>query len=101
KSAPQFVLLLMGANAHINHDLPLTLHQLVGNQRGNGLLNDVLKIDKLLMKSGKLILAEFEEPNKKINFLKRHLVFLYYRPTMYIILYWRIKAWHNYRRIKK
>ena len=101
RGTPEFILLLMGANAHINHDLPLTLNMLIKNQRGSGLLKDVLKIDKLLLISGKQILQTFDERNRGIDLFKRRLVFLYYYPAMWLILYWRIKAWRNYRKIEK
>jgi hypothetical protein len=100
-ATPNFIYLMMGANAHINHDLPLALNKLMGKEKTEDLLQDVLKIDKILMKSGREIIDLFDEPNKLLNFLKRNLIFLYYRPTMYAILYWRIKAYHNYREIKE
>ena len=90
----------MGANAHINHDLPLALAKLMGTEKTDDLLRDVLKIDKLLMKSGRKIIATFDEPHKFLDFLKRRFQFLYYRPAMYTILYWRIGAWRRYKLIK-
>jgi Family of unknown function (DUF5995) len=101
KSTPKFIFLLMGANAHINNDLPLALLELMDKETTDDLLKDVLKIDKLLMKSGREIIGLFSEPNKVLNLLKRRVVFLYYRPVMYMILYWRIKAWKNYKLLKK
>lgn len=100
KSTPNFVFLMMGANAHINHDLPLALLQLMKNENTDDLLSDVLKLDKILIKSGKEIIRSFNEPSNILNFLKRNFIFLYYRPVMYIILYWRIRAWRSYRSIK-
>ncbi len=101
KSSPKFISLLMGANAHINNDLPQVLIRLMEKEETDDLLNDVVKIDKLLMLSGKEIIGLFEEPNLKLNFLKRNVKFIYYRPIMYMILYWRVIAWRNYRKIKK
>lgn len=101
RNTPNFIFLMMGANAHINHDLPLALNELVGMSKTDDLLQDVLKIDKILKDSGREIIGIFEEPNKILNFLKRNFIFVYYRPTIYTILYWRIKAWHNYREIKE
>jgi hypothetical protein len=101
KSVPSFILLLMGANAHINHDLPLALLETMSMQKKDDLLRDVLKIDKLLMKSGREIIGTFDESNRLVNFIKRRFQFLYYRPIMYIILGWRIIAWHNYKSINK
>jgi hypothetical protein len=100
KNTPNFILLLMGTNAHINNDLPQALLKLFGQKPTKALLHDVLKIDKILMKSGHEIISAFEEPNKVLNFLKRHLVFLYYRPAMYIIFFW-VRSWCNLKAVNK
>jgi len=97
---PNSILLLMGANAHINHDLPLALANIIDKEDANNLLSDVLKVDKLLMKSGREIINRFEENNWFLDLLRRRIIFVYYRPVMYMILYWRIRAWHNYKSIK-
>jgi hypothetical protein len=101
KNVPNFITLLMGANAHINNDLPLAFLKLINENDAADLFGDVLKVDKLLMKSGRQIIEAFEEPNRRLNLLKRRLIFLYYRPVMYMILYWRIRSWRNYKAIKK
>jgi len=101
KSAPVFISLLLGANAHINNDLPQVLVKLLGEEKGEGLLKDLVKIDKLLMKSGRQIIGVFDEKNSFLDFLKRRLQFTYYRPAMYTILYWRIRAWQSYRLLKR
>ncbi|MDL2341812.1 MAG: DUF5995 family protein [Patescibacteria group bacterium] len=100
KSAPVFISLLLGANAHINNDLPQVLYKLMQQEKTEELLGDIVKIDKLVMRSGKDIIGLFTEPNKSLNFLKQRFQFTYYRPAMYTILYWRISAWKNYRRLK-
>jgi len=100
-SAPVFVSLLMGANAHINNDLPRVLLRLMETEDTEDLFSDLRRIDKLLMKSGKEIIELFVEPNKTLNVLKRRFKFVYYRPTMYMLLFWRVIAWRNYRKIKK
>lgn len=101
KTSPRFISLLMGVNAHINNDLSQVLNRLIEKEDTNNLLSDVVKIDKLLMLSGNEIIDLFDETNKKLNFLKRYIKFMYYRPIMYMILYWRVIAWRNYRKIKK
>ena len=98
---PYSVLLLMGANAHINHDLPLALLDVMTDKKSAGLVGDLVKIDKLLMKSGREILANYDEGDPALSFIKTHLRWLYYRPTMYIILYWRVVAVYNYKRLQK
>jgi len=101
KSAPKFISLMLGASAHINNDLPQVLNTLMQNEDTEALLSDIVKIDKLLMESGKEIIKTFEETNKVLSFLKRNFQFMYYRPAMYTIRYWRIIAWKNYRKLKK
>lgn len=96
KATPNFIFLLMGANAHINRDLQLVLVEIMSQKKTNESLKDIIKIDKLLMKSGKEIINTFQEPNKILDALKRSFVFIYYRPVMYTVLYWRIRAWRNY-----
>ncbi len=98
-SAPVFLSLLMGASAHINHDLPHALHELTRKRKSEPPLDDIVKINKLLMKSGLDIARSFDETNTFYDFLKRHFQFAYYRPAMYTILYWRVIAWRNYRRL--
>ena len=98
---PAFILLLMGANAHINYDLPLALSKTMGRAKPDDLLRDILRVDRLLMSSGREIIGTFDEANKLVAFVKRRGQFLYYRPIMYMILYWRILAWRNYKAIEK
>jgi len=101
KSSPEFISLLLGANAHINNDLPQALKTLLENADTEVFFRDIAKIDKLLMKSGKEIIGLFEEPDTLLDFLKRRFQFMYYRPAMYTILYWRVMAWRSYRNFKK
>jgi hypothetical protein len=91
--------LLMGANAHINYDLPLALKETLASRPANGWLGDLRRIDKLLMQSGHQILHSYHETGSVMNFLQRYFAWLYFRPTMYRILWWRIVAWRNYRRL--
>lgn len=99
KNIPNFITLLMGANAHINHDLPLVLVDLMDQEKSTELFEDLKIINKLLFGSGKEIIRIFDESNKSINFIKQWGQFLYYRPIMYLILYWRLCAWQNYKSI--
>lgn len=101
KNTPEFIYLLMGANAHISHDLPLALTQLMDKKPNDNMLQDVFKIDKLLMRSGREIISTFDESHTLLDFIKRRCIFFYYRIVMYMVLYWRIKAWHRYKAIKK
>ncbi len=101
-NAPHFMQLMAGANAHINHDLPITLDALLRSKKStDNLLQDLRQLDKVLMESGHQIVASLHEPNPRLDFLRRNLKFAYFRPAMYTILYWRIRAFGNYRRIQK
>lgn len=97
-STPMFIVLLMGANAHINHDLPLAMATFVSKNRDYS-LRDARRVDKVLMKSGKQIIPAFVEPNLVLNRLKDRFKPIYYRPVMYMILAWRIVAWRNHQMI--
>ena len=97
RKQPIFVSLLMGANAHINYDLSLTLIDMMSGANKRELLSDIIKVDKLLTKSSKEILNTFNETNKLLDFIKRHARWLYLRPIMLMILFWRTVAWRNYR----
>lgn len=101
KVTPNFILLLMGANAHINHDLPLALLDVMDQQKTDELLKDIVRIDQLLTKSCNDILATFDETGRLADFIKRHLKFLYLRPVMYMVLYWRFRAWRACRAMQK
>ena len=61
-SAPIFITLLMGANAHINHDLPLAMADFLKRNKDYS-LRDARKVDHILMKSGKIIIPAFDESN--------------------------------------
>jgi hypothetical protein len=98
--APIFISLMLGANAHINNDLPQVLEKMMPGDDPKAMLEDIVKLDHILMKSGKQIIGIFEENSPFLNFLKNHLRFTYYRPAMYTILYWRVRAWRSYERLK-
>jgi hypothetical protein len=99
-SAPIFISLMLSANAHINNDLPQVLRTMMKDEDVEGMLKDIIKLDHLLMKSGKQIIVAFDERNTFLNTLKNRLQFTYYRPAMYTILYWRVKAWTNFKALK-
>ncbi len=101
KSAPVFISLMLGANVHINNDLPRVLKEMMQDESMRNLFSDILKIDRILMKSGRQIIDLFEENNKFLDFLKRRLIFTYYRPAMYTILHWRVQAWRHYGMLKR
>ena len=101
KSHPHSIQLLMGANAHINHDLPLTMVEFLGKSHSKELFQDILSIDRLLIESGREIIGLFDEPHTCMSFAKRHLRFLYFTPILYMILSWRISAYKSAKMIKK
>ncbi len=96
-SPPVFLSLLLGANAHINYDLPQALKELMQDKMDGEELKELAVLNKILMESGKEIVGSFEEKNRLYDFMKRRLRWMYYRPAMYTILYWRIIAWQNYK----
>lgn len=101
KNHPYSIQLLMGANAHINHDLPLVMLKFMDQKYADELFQDVLRIDTLLVRASKTIVSSYDEPYKYLNFAKKYLRFLYLIPIMWMILSWRISAWQRYKKIKK
>jgi hypothetical protein len=99
QNKPAFIKLLIAANAHINHDLPLALLDLSAKDSTH-LQKDFFATDKLFRDSGKEIIASFEEANVVIQFIKQYLGFLYEKPIMAIIIHWRHKAWKNYEALQ-
>ena len=97
--SPAFISLLLGANAHINHDLPLALAETMDKFKGiaDTYILNILKTDKILMKSSHEILDSFDENSRIFNFIKKRLEFVYRMPTMYLILHWRKGAWNSYK----
>lgn len=99
-AVPLSITLLMGANAHINHDLPVAMASFLTEDTDYS-LRDARKVDKILMKSGRQIIPAFTESPKLLNTLKYRLQPIYYHPVMYSVLIWRIIAWRNYEAIKR
>jgi hypothetical protein len=100
RQLPNFIYLLLGANAHINHDLALVMVELLDNDDTENLLKDIIKVDKILADSGKDILRTFTETKKLPRFIKNKTSYVYLPIIMYIILYWRVKAFKDYLSIK-
>lgn len=96
-----YISLLLGANAHINYDLPLTLVTSYASGKQADLLRDLIRVDKLLTKSGREILFTVTEPSLRANFIKNHLKLLYFTPTLQLIRYWRVRAWRNSKSLNK
>ncbi len=89
---PRYRSLLLAANAHINHDLPLAL-------RAAGLDNyneaDFYKADRLFRRSARNVIRSFSEPDRRLDLLKRGLAPLYAQPVMAIVLHYRHRAWRD------
>jgi hypothetical protein len=98
---PNFIYLLMGANAHINHDLSLAMQRMLNKGDTSKLFKDILQVDKLLMRSSKDIVDAFTESKTVPRIIQTRFKFLYRKPVMYMILYWRFRAWRDYKRIVK
>jgi hypothetical protein len=88
---PAFIALLMGANAHINHDLALAL--LNTKVSPADLHEDFARVNNVLLRCSYDILATFDEPDQKLNFIKRRLQLVYLKPVMFVVLRWRKRAW--------
>ncbi|MDB5170429.1 MAG: hypothetical protein JWO35_123 [Candidatus Saccharibacteria bacterium] len=100
KRLPNFIYILMGANAHINHDLSLVMVKMLDNDDTENVLRDIIRVDKLLVNSGNDILSSFTEPKRSPRFIKDKFSYIYLPMIMQVILYWRVKAWRDYLSIK-
>ena len=90
---PASLSLLLGANAHINYDLPLALKKTI--EKPEEFRNDYFKVNRLLKESSKEISKSYYESDRSINFLKKNLRTLYLKPIMWLILRWRTRAWQK------
>lgn len=86
---PSFFSLLLGANAHINHDLPKVLRSTVAKPKH--FEEDYFKVGDLLLESSRPILKAYDEQATWMQ--KIGLVFR--RPIMAMILKWRKDVWRE------
>lgn len=100
KPLPNFIYLLMGANAHINHDLSLAMVEMLRNDDTENLLKDIVKVDRILVACGDGILNAFTETKRVPRFIKNRTKYIYLPLVMHVVLYWRIRAWRDYLSIK-
>lgn len=101
RQLPNFINLLLGANAHINHDLPLVMVKMLDGEDSANFIQDLMKVDTILKNSGNEILGSFIEAKKVPKFIKDRLSFIYLPVVMQMILFWRAKAWEDYRVVKE
>ncbi|MFI5271114.1 MAG: DUF5995 family protein [Candidatus Saccharimonadales bacterium] len=90
--------LLLGASAHIRHDLIRPLREVIHNPKD--FQEDYLKVNSLLMESAKPISKSYYESKEHINFLKNRLRAIYLKPVMWLIISWRVKVWKEFTSIK-
>jgi len=86
---PSFLSLLLGANAHINHDLPKVLRSIAAKPQG--FEEDYFRVGDLLIESSRPILSTYDEQATWMQ--KIGLVFR--RPIMAMILKWRKNVWQE------
>jgi len=91
---PASLSLMLGAHAHINHDLLEALRAVIDNP--SHFENDYFKVNQLLLASSKAISKSYYEDAVQLNFLKKHLRSLYLRPVMQLILHWRTRVWREF-----
>lgn len=101
KNIPNFMFLLMGANAHINHDLAKAMIKVFDSREVDNILPDVLLVDKVIKKSTPQILNAFEEQKVLPKLIKKYGKFIYLYPVIYMILLWRVNAWKKYLKNSK
>lgn len=93
---PQFIYLLLGANAHINNDLPLATAKIFNEEREK----DFNLVDKILEEKLGLIIQELKEDSKIFGLLKRIFRPVYQDFVLNMMVGWRREAWKNAELIK-
>ncbi|CAN5182694.1 hypothetical protein BH09PAT2_BH09PAT2_07940 [soil metagenome] len=89
----QFVYMAMGVNAHVNNDLPQTLHDVM---KGNICKEDYEYINDIIGYSISEVVDALDEKNVFLH-LSEHLGTLFYTQFLkYIICKWRSRAWNQY-----
>lgn len=94
KKLPIYIQLLLGANAHINKDLPLALQKLSYAQQLN-IKVDYFAADKIFWQSSREIINSLYEPSPINNLVRNYMRILYEKPMIAMIVHWRHKAWKN------
>jgi len=90
---PASLSLMLGANAHINHDLLHSLREII--RTPEKFSEDYFKVNRLLLESAKAISASYYESQEHINFLKKNFRAVYLGPVMRLILSWRTRVWRE------
>ncbi|HZL07851.1 MAG TPA: DUF5995 family protein [Candidatus Dormibacteraeota bacterium] len=90
---PASLSLMLGANAHINHDLLRSLEEVV--RTPEKFSEDYFKVNQLLLESARAISSSYYESQEHINFLKKNLRSVYLGPVMRLILRWRTRVWRE------
>jgi hypothetical protein len=90
---PASISLLLGARAHITYDLHTSLQEAVDDHEA--FKDDYFKVSALLHDSARAISASYYESEKHINFLKKNLLIVYLKPTIWLIVRWRTKVWNK------
>ena len=92
KTKPEFIKLLLAANAHINYDLP----QALNTKKLNISKTDYYAADRIFKNSVSEIIESFSETHTFYNFIKANFRVLYQRPLIAVIIHWRHRAWKNH-----
>ncbi len=86
---PSFFSLLLGANAHINHDLPKVLQSVLVKPKH--FEEDYFRVGNLLLESSRPILQTYDE---QANWMQK-IGLVFRRPIMAMILKWRKNVWQD------
>ena len=92
----QFIYMALGVNAHVNNDLPQTLHDVM---RGSRFQYDFLLINEIIKYSLHEVVRSLHEKNRLMNVTKNIFEKLYAYCLNNLISSWRKDAWNSYLKL--
>lgn len=98
KKSYRLIYLILGANAHINNDLPFSLKQVVENEY---FYSDYQKVQKIIDRSVNEVLDSINKMFPSSSYIDRNLIWVYEIIIKFLIRKWRRTAWNNYLKLKQ
>ena len=92
----QFIYMALGVNAHVNNDLPQTLHDVMQRSRFQ---YDYLLINEIIKYSLHEVVRSLHEKNRLMNITKNIFEKLYAYYLNNLISTWRKEAWNSYLKL--
>lgn len=94
----QFMYMALGVNAHVNNDLPQTLHLIMN---GNRMKKDYVLINEVIKKSLHGVISSLQEKDPFMQESKIAFEPIYSHFLNYLIKKWRNNAWEQYQQLQQ